>query len=509
MRKKTRIYYQLLILGAVMSSLLSCYGGKDSDVTDDIQQVTAINGIATDGSYTLYQGDTLRINPSLTFSVGADSLRYDYRWVVGKQQEISTGKQLVWEVSLPSGYNMATDIPAVFIAKDRENGLEFRKTFSFQVLSTYTPSSIVVYQKSDGRTEWMSLQGDVRAFTKYYPDMIERINPDEPIKGKYYGTLYALNEIAVFTDQSPSWGRCISMRNADPDNGFYHNVGEYTGNIYNKVYMGSASRLDISNVTFGYGASKYFICNGNLHVFNGLDRKLPVFNENTFVKSRNVRQAMSSKQFQRFKKVTFVLHDDNTVGCYHVYNDQMEHITIDGEPFRLDSLCGCFTEATGMGSNQPYEVYLIGKRDGEYAIYEFCVNYVKTTVQPISLKRIMPIDASLARTVRYWWGSFGESYAFYSVGNKVYRFDYYNMKEFNPVKSKLLISLDEGEQLVDVFPLITGLGLRDEDDCTVMLTYRQATGSSSIRVYDSVTGKLIKAYQDIIPGYATYFTRCL
>ena len=148
----------------------------------------------------------------------------------------------------------------------------------------------------------------------------------------------------------------------------------------------------------------------------------------------------------------------------------MEHITIDGEPFRLDSLCGCFTEATGMGSNQPYEVYLIGKRDGQYAIYEFCVNYVKTTVQPISLKRIMPIDASLARTVRYWWGSFGESYAFYSVGNKVYRFDYYNMKEFNPVKSKLLISLDEGEQLVDVFPLITGLGLRDEDDCTVLRT---------------------------------------
>ena len=65
MRKKTRIYYQLLILGIVMTSLLSCYGDKDSEATDDIQQVTAINGIATDGSYTLYQGDTLRINPSL------------------------------------------------------------------------------------------------------------------------------------------------------------------------------------------------------------------------------------------------------------------------------------------------------------------------------------------------------------------------------------------------------------------------------------------------------------
>ena len=116
MRKKTKIYYQLLILGIVMTTLLSCYGDKDSEATNDIQQVTAINGIATDGSYTLYQGDTLRINPSLTFSEGADSLRYDYRWVVGKQQEIATGKQLVWEVSLPSGYNMATDIPGIFIA---------------------------------------------------------------------------------------------------------------------------------------------------------------------------------------------------------------------------------------------------------------------------------------------------------------------------------------------------------------------------------------------------------
>ena len=42
MRKKTRIYYQLLILGIVMTSLLSCYGDKDSEATDDIQQVTEI-----------------------------------------------------------------------------------------------------------------------------------------------------------------------------------------------------------------------------------------------------------------------------------------------------------------------------------------------------------------------------------------------------------------------------------------------------------------------------------
>ena len=196
--------------------------------------------------------------------------------------------------------------------------------------------------------------------------------------GHYRGTLYSVNELAIFTDRHPDYGRTISVRNADANEGFLYNVGEYTGTAHQTLYHGAAPTLDVSNVRFGYGASKYFICNDVLYVFNGLDRKLPIFNEQTFVKSTGVRQAISSKQFQRYKKCTFVLHDDGTVGAYHVYNDQMERLSLDGEPFRLDSLCGCFTEATGLGSNQPYDVYLIGRLGSQYTVYQFHVNYINT-----------------------------------------------------------------------------------------------------------------------------------
>ena len=44
--------------------LLSCYGGKDHEAFQNLQQVTRVEGISAD-DYTLYQGDTLRISPTV------------------------------------------------------------------------------------------------------------------------------------------------------------------------------------------------------------------------------------------------------------------------------------------------------------------------------------------------------------------------------------------------------------------------------------------------------------
>ena len=390
-----KIYFLLL---TIISLLASCYGGEDSTDIISIQQVTAVAGINND-TYKLYQGDTLKLSPKLSFSEGADTTLYTYRWIIGKSEVVSNSLNLTWAVSLPNGYSMAANIPGVFVAKNKENGLEFRHTFTFQVYSNYTPSYVVVYEKGDNTIEWMSLQGEPADFTRYFDNMVQRINPEEPIKGTYTGALYSTNELAIFTNHHPDYGKCISMRNADPANGYLYNVGEYTGNVYGKMYMGTASSLNIHNCTFGYGASKYFICNDVLHVFNGLDRKLPVFNENTFVKSTEVKQAISSKQFQRYKKATFVLHKDGHVGCYHVYDDVMEDVKVDGEPFMLDSLYGCFTEATGMGSNKPYCVYLLGSRNGEFNLYRFYVNYINRVVQPLQLEAQNTGGAHLAKTM--------------------------------------------------------------------------------------------------------------
>lgn len=487
--------------------LAACYGDKDQAGDDSLQQVTAVKGIAAD-TYVLYQGDTLRLQPSATFSEGADTTVYDYRWLVGQSELIGEGPTLNWPVRLPVGYAMSSSVPGVFVVRNRENGLEFRQPFTIQVLSNYTPSYFCVYEKPDHRLEWISLQGEPREFTRWFDDMVERINPGEPVMGNYRGTLYSMNELAIFTDRHPDYGRTISVRNADASEGFLFNVGEYTGSVHQTLYRGPSPTLDVSNVRFGYGASKYFICNGALYVFNGLDRKLPVFNEHTFVKSTGVRQAISSKQFQRYKKCTFVLHDDRTVGAYHVYNDQMERLSIGGQPFLLDSLCGCFTEATGLGSNQPYDVYLVGRLANQYTMYQFHVNYINRVVQPLTLVRQMPLDPSFASRVQCWWGAFGETYAFYLADNSVWRFDYLEMTQFQPENARRLITFTDDEEVIDVVPLIPGLGLRDEDDCLVILIYNKETRRSTLYVCDSFSGRLLRRYDDIIPGRALFFCKC-
>jgi hypothetical protein len=473
-----------------------------------VQQVLRISGISSE-TYVLYQGDTLRLEPQVTFSQGADTTRYDYRWLVGRQQPMGEGRTLVWPVSLPAGYAMGSAVPAVCIARDRENGLEFRQPFTIEVLSNYTPSYFCVYQTPDDRLEWLSLQGEPRQFTRWFDGMVERINPEEPVVGQYRGTLYSMNELAIFTDHHPDYGRTISVRNADPQGGFLFNVGEYTGTVHETLYHGTSPNLDIRNVVFGYGASKYFLCNDDLYVFSGLDRKLPVFSEQTFVKSHGVRQAISSRQFQRYKKCTFVLHQDGSVGAYHVYDDQMERLQIDGEPLQLDTLLGCFTEATGMGSNQPYDIYLIGRRQQQYTMFQFHVNYINRVVQPLQLVRRMSLDADFAAQVQLWWGSFAENYAFYLRQNEVWRFDYYEMTDFAQARRRQLYTFEAGDVVTDVVPLTPGLGLRDEDDCTVVLVYHPERHCSSVIVYDTTTGRQLADYHDIVPGRALFFSKCL
>lgn len=77
-----------------------------------------------------------------------------------------------------------------------------------------------------------------------------------------------------------------------------------------------------------------------------------MYDENTYIKSSEVAQTVSSKQFMRFKKATFVRHNDGRIGCFHTYNDQMEWITIGDEPFMLDTICRVLHPSDGRGVEQ-------------------------------------------------------------------------------------------------------------------------------------------------------------
>lgn len=495
-------YKGLAALSAILVLATSCFSDRDSFANHDPDHVVAVEGISTE-VYTLYMGDRFECQPEVELSSGCDEKDYEYRWLIGKSEVISTEKNLDWEVSLPEGYSINKNIPGVYVIRNKVNDLEYRKTFTIKVLNGYTPNYVALYETSDHNIEWMSLQGTPAAFTRTFDNMVERLGEGKTIKGRYIGSFNSTNELAVFTDNAPDFGYCINMTDADPDNDIYNNIGELIAPIKGRVYLGNDNNLDIKDVTFGYGASKYLINNGTLHVFNGLEKKLPMFDSQTFVKSENVSQTISSKNFMRYKKVSFVRHNDNTIGCFHVYNDVMENVMVEGKPLKLDYLCGEFSEATGLGSNKPYHAYLIAKSGNDYNMYVFYVNYIGTKVQPIVLKQIIPLP-EWVKDVKYWFGAFGESYGFYVINNAIYKFDYYEMTEFTPA-SKPMISFPAEYEILDLYVQIADLGLRDEDYCTVVYLYNRAKDKTTLYVYNTVTGKKLNEYPDLLPGKGLCF----
>ena len=494
--------FALYIACVLLSGLCSCLQDKDSVASWTPDHVIRVSGISKDG-YTLYLGDRFTCNPQITFSDSTRAGDYDYRWIIGKNEIISREKNLNWEIALPIDYKLNSEIPGVFVVHNTVNDLEFRQTFTLTLLTGYTPEYMAIYETDEGNIEWMSLQGTPYEWTRTYEDMIERVNRTT-VPGPFIGAFNSTDELAIFSGHEPDYGVTVSMIDADEDDDFVANVGEIVGNIYGRVYLGNASRLDIKDVTYGEGASKYLISNGTLHVFNGLEKRLPMYDENTYIKSTEVAQTVSSKQFMRFKKATFVRHNDGRIGCFHTYNDQMEWITIGGEPFMLDTICGCFTQATGEGSNKPYDVYLIGGRDNTYKIYRFHVDYIKTQVRPIVYDDSFDIPADLVEKVHYWFGSFGEEYAFYVTQDAIYRFDYHDMTTFTPATAPL-IQFDGDKEILDLF-ILQGSTFRDEDDCTVAFLYDTKTRKTTLYVYDTVTGRKYAEYIDLLPGRGVFFT---
>lgn len=500
---KMKLILTATILAATVL-MTSCFADKDSFADHDPHHVLAVEGIEHD-VYSLYLSDTFECHPEVAFSEGSDENDYEYLWLIGKSEVISTEKDLLWEIELPEGYRINKDIPGVYVVRNKVNGLEFRKTFTIRVLNGYTPSYVALYETSENTLEWMSMQGEPTAFTRTFDNMVKRICDGQTVPGRYIGALNSTNELAVFTDHAPDYGFCISMTDADPDNDMNYNIGELISPVNGRVYYGNDPALDIKDVTFGYGASKYLINNGTLHVFNGLEKKLPIFDGNTYVKSVNVAQAISSKNLMRYKKASFIRHTDNTIGCFHVYNDVMEPVMVDGEQLKLDYLCGEFSEATGLGSNKPYHTYLIGRTGDDYNMYVFFINYIGTKVQPIMLERVIPLP-SWVKDVRHWFGSFGESYGFYTTRNEIYKFDYYEMEEFQ-APAKPLITFPQEYEILDVFVQIADYGLRDEDYCTVAFLYNAAKDKTSLYVYNTVTGKKLNEYPDLLPGKGVYFVK--
>ena len=110
----------------------------------------------------------------------------------------------------------------------------------------------------------------------------------------------------------------------------------------------------------------------------------------------------------------------------------------------------------------------------------------------------------MVEKVRYWFGSFGEEYAFYASRDAIYRFDYHDMTAFTPATAPL-VQFDGNKEILDLF-ILQGSTFRDEDDCTVAFLYDTKTKKTTLYVYDTVTGRKYAEYIDLLPGRGVFFT---
>lgn len=507
--------YYFLILAAL--ALASCYGDRDGVIGAEPDYVLSVEGIQIEDD--LYLGDRFTCSPTVNLPEGANPDDYDYRWIVGYGEEISTQKDLDWEIYLPKGCSLNSNIPGSFVVRNHVNGLEYRKTFEFKVQNGYAPKFVAVYETADGRLEWMSIQttgtssssiSPKNGFTRWFPDMVERVNgSSQRIDGVFRGALSMKSELLLFTDRGPGYGASVSMVDTEPgEQDFTANMGEVVSPIVGRIYVGSSPTIDVTEAFYSSGGAKYVLADGRLHMYNGTDTKTPVFDDQAFVMAEGVEQAVGSKQFMRYKRAIAVRYEDGTLGCLQQYNKPATPLPgADGEEvLHADEICGAFAEATGKGNNNPYLMHLVVRRGEAYFLYVYNAKASSSGNEPLTLKSVVPIPEEVGREARVWFGAYSVRYGFYATKNRIMRFDYLNITQFEAEPTPFR-TYDEKYEILDVFVLIGGTGLKDADDCTVVYLYDRTKGTTTVDVYDTVTGESYYTYEDLLPGRGVAFIK--
>ncbi len=297
---------KLYFISAVMLLLhVSCLDNKDSLATRDFEHVLSVTGLQPEegNSHILYMGDTLKLEPVITYTPDSHTENYVCRWIIGKDT-VGKEQNLNWLITRPKDYENKITIPGVLIVRNTVNGLEYRETFSIEVYSNLTPAYIAVYETTSG-IDWISLQGKPEAFTRLTTGMNAMVNgADQPIGGKFRGAMTSKSELAIFTDQAPGYGFTISLLKDNDEADFNLPIGEIVSPIRGRIYLGEETNLNFHSVRYCEGGTRFLVMNDKLYTFNGTEKRLLIFDDKTYLKSEQVAQILASKQFMRYKKQT-------------------------------------------------------------------------------------------------------------------------------------------------------------------------------------------------------------
>ena len=205
----------------------------------------------------------------------------------------------------------------------------------------------------------------------------------------------------------------------------------------------------------------------------------------------------------QLKKVNIIRYKDNTLSCFYAYNlPDVQLLAEDGTPFRLDSICGMFAE--GIGNKVDYKIYLIGKVNDNYNLYIFNAKYNGSDFNFPVWEKSIPLPQQVAEEAIDWFGAFSQRYGFYVTRHDIYKFDYLNITAFDPEPFK---SFPAEYDIVEIFPLPKS-STSNVDDFTVVYLYNKQKNTTTIHVYDTVTGETLKEYPDAMPGIGKDFFKC-
>ncbi len=325
----------------------------------------------------------------------------------------------------------------------------------------------------------------------------------DPIRGEFRGAMVATNELMIFTDDAPACGRTISLV-ADSED-MPQDIGQKTGDINGRVYIGTSQDSDFRNIRFCEGGTRMIVMDDDLYAFDGMTKRLPVFDEGTFLKARDIETVWSSRQFVRMKKVVVVHYQDRTLGCFHAYNlPEFPLYDGNGNRLELDKVHGMFAESTSLGSNRPYNMYIIGQSGASTAIYEYYIDNISSSYQQPVWQKTIPVPQDVADSAIAWWGALSQKYGFFATRNEIYRFDYLDMTAFAPQPFKAYPS---NYEIAGVFPLPSGSGLNNNEYGTMVYLYDAQKNTTTMQFYHTASGDLLAEYPDAIPGRGLEFLK--
>lgn len=233
-------YIQALLLGTVMTCLMTaCYKDKGNYELSDYNKILSIT---TPSTSAVILGDTLRINPSITWKYPkGDTLAFEYEW---RQIDsvVSTSRNLEYKPNI-SGYVMI-----YLYVKEKATGIVSRYVQQIQVQSAYKAGWLLL-TNNGGKSGLTFIRRDAKKDAnnqtyyvyKYFPDIYAQMFPGSPLGNNPVKLVtrafpdYTLDEVLVIQGNTPvflsgdNFSKKINLTSEFPSRSFPEgaNVSDY------------------------------------------------------------------------------------------------------------------------------------------------------------------------------------------------------------------------------------------------------------------------------------------